>query len=234
MKAVAVTRNCTLAEPGGIVSEAGRIRLGELDVRLMIPPIALRVIVQVPEESGVIVPGLQTMELIDVAGKRSVLTVTPPPLAVTAIASPAGDAPKASTILIGTAFALERVTDTVATTPSEIGLEFSPQATHVRMPPPPEHDNVLPAVDSAGPPVMAKFATFAAGYASFHWIAAGWLPPKEVKERLREAVPPEAAAADESVKLFCALSRSQDSKIAVMRSIELLRTTVIFIKYTSP
>ena len=47
-------------------------------------------------------------------------------------------------------------------------------------------------------------------------------------------MPPDAATAEESTKLAWACSRLQDSSNKVMESIELLRATVVFIKYTSP
>jgi hypothetical protein len=103
------------------------------------------------------------MEVIEVTGERLPPTAILPPIAVSAIASPVGDAPKAPKILIGTVFPLDTVTDTVASTPSEIALELSPQAMHVKMPPPPEHDSVFPAGASAGPAVTFTSAMFAMG-----------------------------------------------------------------------
>ena len=48
------------------MSEAGRVRLGEFELRLMVPPpVPLRVTVQVPEESGAIVAGAQVSPEIE-------------------------------------------------------------------------------------------------------------------------------------------------------------------------
>ena len=62
--------NIPLAEPDGIVSEAGTLMLVELALRPTVPPPdPLRVTVQALEESGPIVPGLQAMAPIpDIAG----------------------------------------------------------------------------------------------------------------------------------------------------------------------
>ena len=62
MRAVAETRNIPLGEPDVIVSEAGSVRLGELELRLTVPPpVPLRVTVQAPEESGAMVAGVQVI-----------------------------------------------------------------------------------------------------------------------------------------------------------------------------
>ena len=58
---------------------------------------------------------------------------------------------------------------------------------------------------------------------------AGWVDT-EVRERLSWAVPPAAAEADERVRLFWACKRLLNGKNSVVRSIELLRNTVNFIK----
>jgi hypothetical protein len=65
------------------------------------------------------------MELITAA------TLTVPPVPVTAIASPVSEAPRLLLMVTGTPLLPERVTDRVATTPSEMVLEFNPDATHV-------------------------------------------------------------------------------------------------------
>ena len=65
-------------------------------------------------------------------------------------------------------------------------------------------------------------------------MAAGWLEEGDERERLREAVPPGTAVPEERDKLLCACNGLFDSRNRVVRSIELLRTTVVFIRYTSP
>jgi hypothetical protein len=108
------------------VSEAGTVRLVELELRPMIPPPdPLRITVQVLEALGAKDPGLHAMELITAA------TLTVPPVPVTAIASPVSEAPRLLLMVTGTPLLPERVTDRVATTPSEMVLEFNPDATHV-------------------------------------------------------------------------------------------------------
>ncbi len=63
VKAFAVALNVPLAEPGGIVSEAGTVRLVELELRLMVPPLdPLRITVQVPEAFEGKVSGVHAKE----------------------------------------------------------------------------------------------------------------------------------------------------------------------------
>jgi hypothetical protein len=112
-----------------MVSEAGTERLLELELRPMVPPPdPLRITVHVLEALGANVPGLQAIELIELI-TAAVLTV--PPVPVTAIASPVGEAPILLLIVTGSAVLPDRVTDTVAMTPLEMALEVNPQATHV-------------------------------------------------------------------------------------------------------
>ena len=93
----------------------------------MPPPVPLRVTVHVLEAFGAKVPGLHASELIVVA----TATLTVPPVPATAMASPAGEAPILLTRVTGRAVPPERVTDKVATTPSEMVLAFNPDATQV-------------------------------------------------------------------------------------------------------
>ena len=144
-----------------MVSEAGTVRLVELELSPMVPPPdPARLTVQVLEALGARVPGLHAMELIELT---AVATLTVPPVPVTAIASPAGDAPRLLLIVTGTSLLPERVTDTVATTPSEMVVEFNPHATHVYEFTPLAQDRVLPADDNAGPAVTVKLPTLVAG-----------------------------------------------------------------------
>ena len=51
-----------MVEPRGIVTEAGTVRLGEFELRLIVPPpVPLRVTIQAPDESGAIVAAVQVM-----------------------------------------------------------------------------------------------------------------------------------------------------------------------------
>jgi hypothetical protein len=157
-----LARNTPLAELDGIVSEAGTLRLAEFELRLMVPPpVPLSATLQTLEERGPRVPGVQEIELMTITGEPPP-TVTLPPLLVTAIA-PVDDAPKLLLMPIDTPLPPERVTETVAITPSEMAAEFNPHATHVRAPVPPPQVMVLPADDSAGPGVTSKVVTLAAG-----------------------------------------------------------------------
>jgi len=138
------------------------VRLAELELRLMVPPVvALRATRQRLEESGPRLPGVQEMELIVVTDGTP--TVTPPLLPVTVIASPAGEAPKLLPMAIGTALPPENVAETLAITPSEMVVAFNPHATQVTAPAPPAQVSVLPAEDSAGPAVTFKLVTLAVG-----------------------------------------------------------------------
>ncbi len=130
MKAIAEARNVPLLEPAGIASAAGTVRLVELELRPIVPPLdPLRMTVQVLEALGAKIPGLHEMELIELIAGAATLTV--PPVPVTAIASPVSEAPRLLVILTGRALPPERVTDRVATTPSGMTFEFDPHATHV-------------------------------------------------------------------------------------------------------
>ena len=111
------------------MSEAGTVRLVELELRPTVPPLdPLRVTVHVLEALGANVAGLHAIELIELTGA---VTLTVPPVPVTVTASPVGEAPILLPIVTGRALLPDRVTERVATTPSEIALEFNPQATHV-------------------------------------------------------------------------------------------------------
>lgn len=162
MKALVVARNVPVVEPDAIESEGGTVKLAEFELRSIDPPSdPLSVTVQVVEESGLTVAGLQMRELIVVTGAP--VAEMPPPLPVMETASPVGKVLRALMTLIGSALPLDRVTDTVATTPSEITLELYPHTMHVTVPAPLAQDIVLPADNSAGPAVTLKFATFAVG-----------------------------------------------------------------------
>jgi hypothetical protein len=112
-----------------MLSDAGTVRLVELELKLTVAPVdPLRRTVQVLEAPGTTVPGLhamETMELIPAA------TVTLPPAPVTAMGSPVGDAPRPLRTLTGRVLLPDRVSERVATSPSEIGLLFNPHAMHV-------------------------------------------------------------------------------------------------------
>ena len=160
-KAFELAKKTPLAEPAGMVTVLVTARLAEFELRATLPPpVPLRATLQRLEESGARVTGVQEMELIVVT--PLVPTLTPPPLPVTAIVSPAGEAPKLLPMPIGAALLPDKVTETVATTPSEMVVEFTPQATHVTAPEPPAQLTVLPADESAAPAVTFKLVTFAA------------------------------------------------------------------------
>jgi hypothetical protein len=126
---VAEARNVPLPEPAGMVSVAGTVRLVALELRAMVPPIdPLRTTVQLLEAPGATAPELHAMELMELIPPA---TATVPPVLVTATGSPRGEAPRVLLIVTGRALLPERVTDRIATTPSEIALVFIPHATHV-------------------------------------------------------------------------------------------------------
>ena len=128
MKAVAVAVKVPLSEPVGMVREPGSVRLVVLEPRpTMPPPGPSRVTVQLLEALGARIPGVHVREVIPVTA----VTLTTPPVPVTAISSPASEAPRLLPIATGRLLLLESVSDRVATTPSEIGFEFNPQATQV-------------------------------------------------------------------------------------------------------
>ena len=129
MNAVAVARNVPPLDPAGMVSEAGTVRLEELELRPTVPPAdPLRTTVQVLEALGATTPGLHAIEVIGVVAPE---TATVPPMPVTATESPVAEAPRLLLMVTGRGLLPARLTDTVATTPSEMALEFNPHATHV-------------------------------------------------------------------------------------------------------
>jgi hypothetical protein len=137
------------------------LRFAELELSPTVPPPdPVRTTVQVLEAFGPRVPGLHAMELIELT---AVATLTVPPVAGRAIELPVGDAPRLLVIVSGASLLPERVTDTVAITPSEIVVEFNPQATHVYELAPLVQDRVFPADVSAGPPLRVRFPTLVAG-----------------------------------------------------------------------
>jgi hypothetical protein len=163
-KAFVLAKKTPLAEPGGIMSVVVTVRLAEFELRPMVPPsVPLRATLQRLEERGPKVPGVQVMELIVVTGVTPALTMIPPSLPVTVIASPAGEAPKLLLMLIGAALPPDKVTETEATTPFEMVVEFNPHATQLTAPEPPLQITVFPTEDSAGPVVTFKLVTLAAG-----------------------------------------------------------------------
>jgi hypothetical protein len=112
-----------------MVTEPGTARLVELELRLTVPPpVPLRVTVQVVEVPGESVAELHASELREGVPTE---TATVPPVPVTATGLPVGDEPRLLTILMGTEVLPDRLTESVATTPSEIALLFNPHATHV-------------------------------------------------------------------------------------------------------
>lgn len=160
--AFVAAKNTPLVVPAGTVSVDGKMKLVEVELRPIVPPsVPLSVTVQAVEESGPMFAGLQMIELIVVTGAP--VAETPPPLPAMATGSPAGKVLRALMTLIGSALPFDRVTDTVAITPSGITLELYPHTTQVMAPEPPAQDIVLPAANSARPPVTLKFATFAVG-----------------------------------------------------------------------
>jgi hypothetical protein len=92
VKAIVVAKNVPLAEPDGMLTEAGSVRLVEFELRLTVPPPdPLRVTVQEVEERGASIPGLQAMavipELVGRATSESVVALDEPfnvPVTVTA------------------------------------------------------------------------------------------------------------------------------------------------------
>jgi hypothetical protein len=112
-----------------MVTELGTARLVALELRLTVPPpVALRVTVQVVEALGASVVGLHASELREGVPRE---TETVPPVPVTAIGLPVGDEPRLLATLIGAELLPNRVTERVATTPSEMALLFNPHATQV-------------------------------------------------------------------------------------------------------
>jgi hypothetical protein len=131
VKADATAGNVPLLELGGMVTELGTARLVELELRLTVPPpVPLRATVQVVEAPGASVAGLHASELREGVPTETE-TATVPPVPVMATGLPVGDEPRLLATLMGTEVLPDRLTESVATTPSEIALLFNPHATHV-------------------------------------------------------------------------------------------------------
>jgi hypothetical protein len=91
-KAVDVTRNRPLVEPGAIVSEAGKVRFVELELRLTVPPVArVTVTVQAPEEIGAMVAGVQVIPervSVPVSANSEIVLVLEEPFIVAVTVTP--------------------------------------------------------------------------------------------------------------------------------------------------
>jgi hypothetical protein len=117
-----------LSDPVGTTTEAGTVRLLELEFRPTAPPpVPSRVTVQVLVALGARFPGLHVMEVIPVPA----LTLTTPPVPVTGISSPPAEAPRLLSTPTERLLAPERVSERVATTPSAMAFAFEPQAMQV-------------------------------------------------------------------------------------------------------
>jgi hypothetical protein len=161
VNALAAAANVALADPTGTVTVAGTVRLAELDFRLTVAPVmALTVTVHELEALGAKVVGAHARLLSVMAG-----AVTPivPPVAVTAIGSPAAVEPIAFVRLTVAPLLPDRVTLTVATLPLAIVVAFIPYATQMYPAAPPEHVTDLPAAVRAVPAVTLTLETAAAG-----------------------------------------------------------------------
>lgn len=78
------------------------------------------------------------------------------------------------------------------------------------------HDRDLPAAVAAGPTVAPIATTFAGEYTRVNWRAAGSLPVGDVKERLREAVPPEDTTLDAKTSVSVCPKESAEKQQARM------------------
>ena len=194
---MAVALKVAVVDPEATLTEAGTVRLAELEDRFTVAPDeALTVTVQVLDPPGDKLAGVHT-RLLTVTGVTAVVTV--PPVPVIEMPVPEGAAP--STLVTPMDAVLpESVTATVATTPSAMVVAFIPSAMQVYPFVPMAQVTLLPTADNAGPVMAVKFETAAAEYVRVHWRAAGGLEMLEDNERFRVAVPPGATVPEESVK----------------------------------
>jgi hypothetical protein len=89
---------------------------------------------------------------------------------------------------------------TTPTAPFEIIVAFIADARQVNVPKPETQLNVLPALIAAIPAIAEMETTLLGGYVTVHWTAAGSLPDSDIRFRLSETVPFDAAVPDDSVK----------------------------------
>ena len=157
--------NVADAEAPGIVTEIGSVRLLVSELRFAVmPPVPagpFSVTVQVLEVEELNELGLQERLLI--AGE-TITRLPTPPVAETATAPPASDAPNAFVTAIATDDAVgASTTETVATDPLGIVFELIPTARQVYAVASPAHVTDLPAEADALPVATVKPATAAAG-----------------------------------------------------------------------
>ena len=190
-------------DPCPIVMDAGTVAAGfELDKPTAAPPVRAgpdNTTVQVLEMPPWTVVGLQLSEdkLGPAAGPDTVI-VPPVPATVNAV-------PEASTLerllkaIDAVDATLVKVMD--ATTPLEMTAEFIPVAKQVYDPEPPTQESTFPAAEAAAPAMALIDAAADAGYPTVHCNAAGSWPAGEASERLSVTFAPDAATAEESVRL---------------------------------
>lgn len=155
------TRKVELVAPVGTVTEAGMVRLVELEPRFTEAPVEpLTVTVHVLEAPGASVAGAHT-RLLAVSGTAVILT--DPPVLVVVMPLPAAEAPKLLISPIVAPLLPDSVTVTVAMLPSPIVVAFIPHAMQIYPLAPPEQVTLLPAAVSAGPAVTVRLDTADAG-----------------------------------------------------------------------
>ena len=125
-----------------------------------------------------------------------------PPLDVVEIGVPDNEAASALTIEMDVPVVTlgERVTFTVATTPFDRTLLFSPESRHIYAPVLAEQEIDLPAALAAGPGTAVIDTISEGEYVRVHCSPAGWLPPEEVRDKPSDALPPWVAVPDDNAK----------------------------------
>jgi hypothetical protein len=190
-------------DPGPIVMDGGTVAAAfELDKPTAAPPAGAdpdNTTVQVLEMPPWTVEGLQLSE--DKLGPANGPdTVIVPPVPATVSPPPAAPTPKRLLKAIDAVDAtLVKVID--ATTPLKMIVEFTPVAKHVYDPEPPAQDSTFPAAEAEAPAMALTDATADGGYPMVHSKPAGSWPAGEAIERLSVTLAPDAATAEESVRL---------------------------------
>jgi len=154
----AIAENVALLEPAATLTDAGTVRLVELDDKVTLAPVdALSVTVHVLDAPGARLTGahVRLLTVVEATG------VTVPPVLVMLMLVPVGEAPRTLVTLIDAVLLPESVTVTAAMTPSPIVVAFIPAAIQVYPPAPLAQVRVLPAADSAAPAVALKLETAA-------------------------------------------------------------------------
>ena len=191
------------AAPAGTVTEAGTTRaVLLLDKLTAVPPLGAAcasATVQVELAPEVRLAGTHCSDERPGSGFT---TVTTPEPATTASGAPIAKAAEVLPTLIGTdepPAAAEKVSVTVAATPSAIVVSLAPPLAHITEPDAELHDSVLPALPRLAPPTTLTEVTSPGAYDNCQASPAGD-SPLLLSDRFNETDPPGTAEPEDRLK----------------------------------